>query len=130
MTKKSKPVEIIGVDDDTVEKDNAFPEAYAFYVQLSDEPGPVWERFLAEWKNTLNYKKREIRVVGDKLRLVLTYGANIQSYVKYVKNLVKLINERVEEHNQQVELKETRETAKQETNQTREDEIRKKLREL
>ena len=130
MAKKSKSVEIIGVDDDTVEKDGAFPEAYAFYVQLSDEPDPVWERYLAEWKSALYYKKREIRVVGDRLRLVLTYGANIQSYVKYVKNLVKLINERVEEHNQQVELKEKRETSKQETNRSKEDEIRKKLREL
>ncbi len=130
MAKKSKPVEIIDVDTDTVEKDYAFPDAYAFYVQLSDEPDPLWERHLAKWKNALYYEKREIRVEGDKLRLVFTYGANIQNYVKYVAHLIKLINERVAEHNKQVELKEKIDMTEQEIDQKKEDEIRKKLREL
>lgn len=127
---KSKPVEIIEVDTDTVEKDVAFPEAYAFYIRLSNAPDPVWEKYLAEWQNALNSMKKEIRVEGDRLRLVFVYGDNIESYIRYVTQLINKINDRVEEHNKRVDLAEKREMAQQEASQDREDEIRKKLRDL
>ena len=130
MATKSKPVEIIDIDTDTVEKDDAFPDAYAFYIQLSDEPDPVWERYLAKWENALSHKKRGIRVEGDRLRLVFTYGANIQSYAKYVAHLVKITNQRVEEHNKQVESDEIKGMTEQETDRKKGDEIRKQLRQL
>ena len=127
---KSKPVEIIGIDTDTVENDMTFPEAYAFYIRLSNAPDPVWEKYLAEWQNALTSMKKEIRVQGDRLRLVFVYGDNIESYVRYVAQLIKKINERVKEHNKRVELAEIRELAQQEASQDKEDEIRKKLRKL
>ncbi len=130
MAEKSKLVEIIGVDSETVEKDGAFPEAYAFYIKLSDKPDPLWEKYLLEWDKALRSMRREMRVIGDKLRVVFVYGDDIQNCVKYAKQLVRIINERVKEHNKQVELQEKKELTKQETSQKKEDEIREKLRGL
>ncbi len=130
MFEKSKPVEIIGVDSETLEKDLAFPEAYAFYIRLSDEPDALWQRYLAEWKDALNSMKRGISVEGNKLRLVFVYGDNIESCVKYATGLVKMINERVVKHNRQVELEEKKYMAEQEVDRKKEEELRGKLREL
>ena len=77
MAKKSKFVEIIGVDANTIEKDESFKEAYAFYITLSDEPDNIWRNYLAKWGNALNTMQRKIDVVGDRLRLVFVYGDNI-----------------------------------------------------
>ena len=130
MTEKSKLVEIIGVDSETVEKDTAFPEAYAFYIKLSDKPDPLWEKYLLEWDKALYSMRREMKVIGDKLRVVFVYGDDIQNCVKYAKQLVRIINERVKEHNKKVELQEKKEMAKQELSHKKEDEIREKLRDL
>ena len=130
MTEKSKLVEIIGVDSETVEKDGAFPEAYAFYIKLSDKPDPLWEKYLLEWDKALYSMRREMKVIGDQLRVVFVYGDDIQNCVKYAKQLVRIINERVKEHNKKVELQEKKEMAKQELSHKKEDEIRGKLRDL
>ena len=124
MTEKSKLVEIIGVDSETVEKDGAFPEAYAFYIKLSDKPDPLWEKYLLEWDKALHSMRREMKVIGDKLRVVFVYGDDIQNCVKYAKQLVRIINDRVKEHNKKVELQEKKEMAKQELSHKKEDEIR------
>ncbi len=130
MAEKSKLIEIIGVNSETVEKDSAFPEAYAFYIQLSDKPDPLWERYLLEWEKALRSMRREMRISGDRLRVVFVYGDDVQNCVKYAKQLVRIINERVKEHNKQVELIEKKELTKQEMSQKREDEIRGKLKGL
>ena len=130
MTEKSKLVEIISVDSETVERDGAFPEAYAFYIKLSDKPDPLWEKYLLEWEKALRSMRREMKVIGDKLRVVFVYGDDIQNCVKYAKQLVRIINERVKEHNKKVELQEKKELTKQELSHKKEDEIREKLRGL
>ena len=109
MDRESKPVDILGADTETLEKDSAFPNAYAFYVRLSDEPDAVWQRYLAEWRNALYTMQREITVVGNRLRLVFVYGDDIQSCANYAAHLVELINKRIEEYNIQVDLQEKRE---------------------
>jgi len=130
IAEKAKLVEITGVDSETVEKDGTFRDAYAFYIKLSDKPNPLWERYLLEWKKALYSMQREITVVGNKLRVVFVYGDDVQNCVKYTKQLVKMINERVKEHNKRVELQEKKEMTKQEVSQRREDDIREKLRGL
>ncbi len=130
MAEKSKLIEIIGVDSETVEKDTAFPEAYAFYIKLSDKPDPLWGKYLLEWNKALYSMRREMKVRGDKLRVVFVYGDDIQNCVKYAKQLVRIINDRVKEHNKKVELQEKKELAKQELSHKKEDEIREKLRDL
>lgn len=133
MAGKLKPVEVISINTEVVEKDDAFPEAYAFYIKLSDKPDLLWERYFEdEWNNAFYSVKREISVVGDKLRLVFGYSDNIESHVKFARQLVERTNKRIEEHYRRAELKETREPAKQEDEdiERKKEEIRKKLREL
>ena len=130
MGKKSRPVAIISVDTNTVEKDSTFREAYAFYIKLSEEPDPVWEKYLLKWQNALHCMRRDMKVVGDRLRLVCVYSDDIQSFVEYARHLVQWINERVEEHNKQVEQLERKQLKSQEIDQKREDEIRRRLKEL
>lgn len=130
MSKKAKIIEIIGADSDTLEKDHTFTDAYAFYIKLSDEPDPVWQKYLSEWKNALNAMQREIKVVGNKLRLVFVYGDDMQNYANYAANLVNLVNKRVEEYNKQVELKEKTEMSVQEVEKSKEEELLRKLKGL
>jgi len=130
MLNKSQPVEIIGVDADTLEKDETFPEAHAFYIKLSDEPDNVWRSYLAKWNNALNVERRKIDVVGDRLRLVFVYGDNIQNYTKYAVQLVKWVNERVIEYNKKVDSLEKKELRKQEERRRKEEEIGRQLRQL
>jgi len=130
MLNKSQPIEIIGVDAATLEKDETFPEAYAFYVKLSDEPDNVWRGYLAKWNKALNAMQRKIDVVGDRLRLVFVYGDNIQNYDKYTAELVKWVNKRVMDYNKKVDSLEKMELGKQEESRRKEEEIQQKLRQL
>jgi hypothetical protein len=130
LSRKSKIIEIIGADSDTLEKDHTFPEAYAFYIKLADEPDHIWQKYLAEWKNALNAMQRDITVAGDRLRLVFVYGDDMQNYANYAANLVNLINKRVEEYNKQVELKEKTEMSVQEVEKSKEEELLRKLKGL
>ncbi len=130
MLNKSQPVEIIGVDAGTLEKDGTFPDAYAFYIKLSDEPDNVWRSYLAKWNNALNAMRRKIDVVGDRLRLVFAYGDDIPNYAKYATQLVKMVNERVLEYNKKVDSLEITEMGEQEESRRKEEEIRQQLRQL
>lgn len=130
MLNKSHPVEITGVDADTLEKDETSPETYAFYIKLSDEPDSVWRNYLAKWNDALDAMQRKIDVVGDRLRLVFIYSDNIQNYTKYAAQLVKMVNERVMEYNKKVDSLEKMELGKQENSRRKEEEIRQQLRRL
>lgn len=130
MFNKSQPVEIIAVDTDTVEKNETFPEAYAFYIKLSDEPDNVWRSYLAKWNNALDVMQRKVEVVGDRLRLVFVYGDNIQGYAQYVAQLVKMVNERIMEYNKKADSLEKTGLEKQEASRRKEEEIRQQLRQL
>ncbi len=130
MLNESQPVEIIGVDTDTLEKDETFPEAYAFYIKLSDEPDNAWRSYLAKWNNALDAMHRKIDVVGDRLRFMFIYGDNIQNCAKYAATLVKMVNERVMEYNKKVDSLKKVELQKQEENRRKEEEIRQQLRQL
>lgn len=127
MDRRSYPVEIIGVDTDTLEKDNTFPEAYAFYISLSAEPDPLWQTYLDRWKKALYSMQRAVSVPGNKLRLVFVYGDDIQSYAEYVGQLVRWVNERIVEHDNKVEVQKKTELGKQELSRKKEDEIREEL---
>ncbi len=130
MPNKSQPVEIIGVDTDTLEKDETFPEAHAFYIKLSDEPDKVWRSYLAKWNNALSAMQSKIDVVGDRLRLVFVYGDSIQDCAKYATKLVKMVNERVVEHNKKVDSLEKVALRKQEESRKKEEEMQQQLRRL
>ena len=130
MFNTSQTVEIIAVDTDIVEKAKTSPEAYAFYIKLSDEPDNVWRSYLAKWDNALKVSQRKVEVVGDRLRLVFVYGDNIQGYARHVAQIVKWINERITEYNKKREALEKIELGQQQQSRSKEEEIRQQLRQL
>lgn len=129
--KKIKTIEIINVDTETVRKDASFPAAFAFYIKLSGRPDRQWvEIFKHEWGKSKYLMKRDISVIGDRLRLVSGEGDNIQNHVALARDLVKRTNERVEEDNRRIELMEKRKRDWREETEKKKEEIRRKLREI
>ena len=131
MVKKIATIDIVEVDIETVEKDDSSPDAYAFYINLSAKPEPQWIKiFDFEWSRTQDLLKREMEVVGDKLRLVCGADDNLQNHVALAKRLVKRTNERVEEDNRRIELLLRRSQGVGEEVDEDKEEIRRKLREM
>ena len=131
MMKKVAIINIVEIDTETVEKHYSLPEAYAFYIKLSGKPERHWINiFDFEWKRSRHLTKREISVVGSKLRLISRVDDNIQNHVAFAKDLVKKTNKRVEEDNQRIELLYRRRRGAREEVEKEKEEIRKKLKEI
>lgn len=131
MLKKVATVDIINIDTETVELDNSFPGAYAFYIKLSARPEPRWVHiFNFEWERSIYLMKREIRIAGDRLRVISGADDNIEKHVDFVRTLVKKTNQRIEEDNRRSELAEQRRRGRGEWVEKEKEEIRKKLRGL
>ena len=97
MARKTKPIGIIEINTDIVEKDRAFENAYAFFITLSDKPDSLWKKYFQdEWKTSSYATKKEIRVTGNKLRLIFRYGDNLREQANFAQNLVEATNKRIE----------------------------------
>lgn len=130
MRSKSQPVDIVSIDSDSLDRDDTFPEAYAFYIKLSSAPDKIWQSHLAKWGSALKSMQRKISVEGDRLRLVFVYGDNVRQYASYANWLVSWVNERVVEHNKKIALLEKEELGRQETDRRKEDQILQELRKI
>lgn len=131
MVRKTATIDIVEVDTETVEKHYSSPAAYVFYIKLSRKPERQWvDIFNFEWRRAHHVLKREIRVVGDKLRLVCGVDDSIQNHVALAKRLVKKTNERVEEDNRRIEVMVRRIRGAREEVEKEKEEIRRKLKEI
>ena len=98
----TKKVEIRGIDTNSVEKDDSFPSALAFYVELSEVPDSIWrELFLSQYEQSWYNLKREVRVHGHKIRVVSAPGEE-QGQVDFIKRVVQGTNEVVGRYNTEV----------------------------
>jgi len=128
MVKKVATIDIVEIDTETVEKDDSFPTAYAFYIKLSGRPERQWvDIFNFEWKRSFYLMKGEISVVGDKLRLISGAEDNIQNHIAFARDLMRKTNERVEEDNRRIELMEKRKRGAGDEIERGKEEIRRKL---
>jgi len=128
MLKKVATVDIVKIDTETVELDNSFPGAYAFYIKLSGRPERQWMHiFNFEWERSVYLMKREISIVGDRLRVISGADDNIQKHVDFVRTLVKKTNQRIEEDNRRIELAEQRRRGGGKWVEKEKEEIRRKL---
>ena len=131
MVKKIATIDIVEVDTETVERHGSLPAAYVFYIKLSAKPERQWiDIFNFEWRRYQHVLKRQIRVVGDRLRLVCGVDDNIQNHVALAEKLVKKTNARVEEDNRRIELMERRIRGGREVVEKEKDKIRRKLKEI
>lgn len=123
-------VKVAGVDKGTVEKDYSLPKAYAFYIKLSRKPSFVWTKFFDEEFNRAQSSIIDIQVTGDRLRVVFTYGEDMQRHMQSVLQLVENANNRAYEYNREVKRREEIETAKQQQIGKEKGDILRKLKEL
>lgn len=101
--------EPIDPDKLKIEKDDSFPMAYAFYIELDSKPSSDWRRFFEyEWSTSLYLQKREVIVLGDRLR-VITAPNEIEGKIDWVKGLVEVTNIRVNKYNEEMKRREERE---------------------
>ena len=97
MARNTLPIGIIEINTDIVEKDRTFPKAYAFSITLSDKPDYLWKRYFEdEWKNSDYAMKRQIKVTGNKLRVIFEFGDNVREHAKFAQKLVEATNQRIE----------------------------------
>jgi len=102
-------IDIISLDKESIEKDNSFPTSYAIYFDLSKQPDPNWKKmFDKAWKDESFNLKRKITVSGKRLRMVFMEDDNIQEQVNFVKRLVSKTNDYAKEYNEKIRQKEER----------------------
>ena len=88
-----------------IEKIDDFAEAYVFELELDSTPDLVWQEiFRNEHKTSQYLLRRQIQIVGKKLRVV-TVPDEMESKIDWVKSLVEATNRRIESHNKEVEKK-------------------------
>ncbi len=98
-----RKIRILAVDVDSVEKDDSFPSALAFYIRLSDFPDNVWrEIFVNEYEQAWYNLKREVTVEGNRVRVVCAPGEE-QGQIDFIKKLIEGTNQNVDRYNAQVD---------------------------
>jgi hypothetical protein len=131
MVKKIATIDIVEIDAKTVEKHYSLPETYAFYIKLSGKPERQWINiFNFEWRKSRHPTKKEISVVGDRLRLTSGVDDNIQNHVAFARSLMNKTNKRVEEDNRRIEQMYGRIRGGREEVEKEKEEIRRKLKEI
>jgi hypothetical protein len=88
------------IDAVSIRRDDFLPNAYVIELPLDAQPDYVWQTlFEQEWKSSLHLWERKVVVVGDKL-LLITTPEQIAEKVKWLANIIKSTNKRVEKFNQ------------------------------
>lgn len=90
----------VDIDAVSIRRDSFLPNAYVIELPLDAQPDYVWQTlFEQEWKSSLHLWERKVVVVGDKL-LLITTPEQIAEKVKWLANIIKSTNKRVEKFNQ------------------------------
>lgn len=88
-------ISIVDVDSE-IQPDNSFPNAHAIYLILSETPPTEWLReFEYVCKLKVATRKRNITVVENRLRLVVSPTEHLESLLRPVQQAVHMTNERV-----------------------------------
>lgn len=86
-----------------IEKSNEFEEAYAFELELSSRPDSIWKLlFNQQLQESLYPTKRQVTILDDKLRVV-TSPDTTRDKIEWIRDLVRLTNERAELYNKDVD---------------------------
>ncbi|PYV33973.1 MAG: hypothetical protein DMG22_07715 [Acidobacteria bacterium] len=92
-------VKIKSIDSERIEKDDSFPNAYAFYIELDTAPHAVWEElFLRRYESDWFNLKREMTIQGKEIRVVTAPGEE-EHQVDFYRRLVEETNRDAEEYN-------------------------------
>jgi hypothetical protein len=91
-------IRVLGADESAYRKHNKFPRAYEFVLLLGREPHRDWiSVFDREYQQSWYNMKREMRIAGDRVFLIVADSDNLQRHVDWVKDLVEKTNTWVRE---------------------------------
>ena len=118
------------VDSDRVEKDDSFSKAYAFYVDLSETPEPIWtELFMTRYETTFTNLKREMTIEGNRIRVVTAPGEE-ESHVRFLRQVIDKTNQDVDEHNKKLARQQELERRFKATEDAEAQQIKERLRKI
>jgi len=90
---KFPEINVTGVDEDGWRKSDAFGRAYEFVLLLNLEPNHDWcGVFDSRMKSSFYMMRRETRIRGNRVTLIVADSDNLQSHVDWVKGLVNETN--------------------------------------
>lgn len=90
-------IEIVKVDEDAYCKSNKFPAAYKFVLIINREPHYDWvEVFNQKYKNSWYSMKRETRILGNRIEMIVADSDNLQNHLNFAKKLVEETNKFVQ----------------------------------
>lgn len=131
MAYATQNIQIVGIEVESVEKDNSFATAYAFYMRLSETPNAAWTlAFNEEWKAVQAARKLQLDVVGDRLRCIVSEGDDLRKHLRFACEFVERVNQKVPQYCAQLEEQQRREAAYQREITARIEELRERLRVL
>jgi len=123
-------VTIQKVDSERIEKDDAFPKAFAFYIVLTETPHPIWvELFISRYERAFYNLKREMTIQGRDIRVVTAPGEEA-GHVDFYRRLVDETNQAVDEYNKALAQEEARLRRMGDQETAEADAIRERLRRL
>jgi hypothetical protein len=87
-------VTVAGVDQTAYRKSNEFDRAYEFVVLLNTQPHSEWNKvFQYHYESSLYLMRREARISGNRVRLIVADSDNLQRHIDWIKDLVARTNE-------------------------------------
>jgi len=87
-------ITVVGVDQTAYRKSNEFAKAYEFVIMLNTQPHAEWNKvFHYQYENSLYLMKREARISGNRVILVVADSDNLQRHIDWIKDLVARTNE-------------------------------------
>jgi hypothetical protein len=118
--KKVKLSEPVDVDVITIKRDDYFTDAYTVDLPLDSTPDHIWQDiFEKEWKSSRHLWDRKLFSLGNKLRLITNLD-DLEEKLGWVRQVIDRTNERVDEYNQESEVRKVtieEETRKQKTDE-------------
>lgn len=102
MPDRIATAEIVALDPETLEVDDAFPDAYGFYIRLSTDPGAEWAAEFESAYDALPYpSKPPIVFRGDTLAIFYLprYADELDGYLAFVERAVTETNASVQRRN-------------------------------
>lgn len=102
MPDRIATADIVALDPDTLEVDDAFPDAYGFYIRLSTDPGIEWAAEFEAAYDALPYPgKPPIVFRGDTLAVFYLprYAEDLRNFLDALEKTVATTNDAVQRRN-------------------------------
>jgi len=102
MPDRIQTAQLVGVDSETLEINDAFPGTYGFHVRLSRDPGLEWAaEFEGVYAATARSAKPPVVFRGDTLCVYFlpVYATELPEFMGFLEGVIAATNQAVEQRN-------------------------------